>query len=89
MGGRFCSTTYAASVRQGVPMMTGATLRGLNSNTDTVRNEPWWKSSGPASRAMRGETDIDWDSQQTVERQGKPVRICACGHEWGADIVPA
>ena len=35
-----------------------------------------------------GETDIDWDSQQTVQCDGKPVWICACGHEWGVDIVP-
>ena len=35
-----------------------------------------------------GETDIDWDSQQTVERAGKLVWNCACGHEWPADVVP-
>ena len=35
-----------------------------------------------------GETKIDWDSQQTVQREGKPVWNCACGHEWAADAVP-
>ena len=35
-----------------------------------------------------GETDIDWDSQQTVQRAGKPVWVCSCGHEWTANAVP-
>jgi len=34
------------------------------------------------------ETDIDWDSQQTVQREGKPVCVCACGHDWTADVIP-
>ena len=35
-----------------------------------------------------GETDIDWDSQQTVQREGKPVWVCASGHDWPADAIP-
>ena len=35
-----------------------------------------------------GETAVDWDSQQTVQREGQPVWVCSCGHEWTADVVP-
>ena len=41
-------------MRQGVPMTSGASLRGLNSPRGTPRNEPWWKSSGPASIRVNG-----------------------------------
>ena len=37
-----------------------------------------------------GETKIDWNSQQTVERDGKPVWVCrCCGHDWTADVRPS
>lgn len=35
-----------------------------------------------------GETVVDWDSQQTVQGEGKPVWVCAGGHDWPADVIP-
>jgi len=35
-----------------------------------------------------GETDVDWDSQQTVQGEGEPVWVCAGGHDWTADVIP-
>lgn len=29
-----------------------------------------------------GETEIDWDSQTTQERNGQILFICESGHEW-------
>ena len=43
---------------------------------------------GTGKVSYSSETKIDWDSQQTVQREGKPVWNCACGHEWPADVVP-
>ena len=37
-----------------------------------------------------GDTQIDWNSQQTVERDGKPVWVCrGCGQDWTAEVRPA
>lgn len=32
-----------------------------------------------------GESDINWDSQETREREGKTLFVCADGEEWTFD----
>jgi hypothetical protein len=35
-----------------------------------------------------GDTEMYWDSQRTVEREGKFVWVCSCGHDWPVDLIP-
>jgi hypothetical protein len=36
----------------------------------------------------QGETEILWDTQQTVRKAGKPVWVCGCGCSWPTDPTP-
>lgn len=34
-----------------------------------------------------GDTEISWDSQETVRRRGSTVLVCENGHEWSSKEV--
>ena len=38
------------------------------------------------SAEYSGETDVQWDNQTTVMRDGKYVLTCHNGHEWTSEI---
>jgi hypothetical protein len=33
-----------------------------------------------------GQTDMDWDNQETVRHDGVVTLVCGCGQEWQTDV---
>ena len=33
-----------------------------------------------------GQTDVDWDNQETVRDDGRVTLICGCGQEWRTGV---